>query len=282
MHISGVVEIALGSFDKSRVRVAALEPADVSMEAVGGLAQLVAELVGNGLAFSAPDDSVTLTGVFDGDDYLISISDRGVGIPDHLLEGLNKVLERPGPHPGVDPKLGIELVARVAARHNIGVRLIAGAPGTTARVTVPAALLSSDAQSPASHGRLPARPERTAGVSRPARSGSGVVAMSEEAREEAEAFLERVFSSLMTNPASPERPAARTGANGNGRVEVSRPVTREKARPVTNLRTRIPGENYSAVDDSPSTVAAEGAIDIRSALARYEEGRRSARETDQD
>jgi hypothetical protein len=280
MDIAGVVEIAVARFDEARVEVAALEPAEVSMEAVGGLAQLVTELMGNGLAFSTPEDRVTVTGVFEGNDYLISISDRGIGIPEHLIEGLNRMLERPESHPGADPKLGIALVARLAARHRIGVRLIPGAPGTTARVTVPATLVTAGPGRPG-EGRLPARSERAVDVSRLERRASGVVAMSEEAREEAETFLERVFSSLVGRTVAPERPAATAGVKGNGRVEKSRPATRDTTPPVTTLRTRIPGENFSPVDDSPSTLAAERAIDIRAALTRYDEGRRSAEETDE-
>jgi hypothetical protein len=47
---------------------------------------------------------------------------------------------------------------------------------------------------------------------------------------------------------------------------------------VTALRTRVPGENFSLIADDPSTIAAERAIDIRTALSRFEQGRRAAEE----
>jgi hypothetical protein len=46
------------------------------------------------------------------------------------------------------------------------------------------------------------------------------------------------------------------------------------------LQVRVPGERFSDVgDDSPSTVAAEAAVEIRSALSNFDEGRRSAQMT---
>lgn len=106
--------------------------------------------------------------------------------------------------------------------------------------------------------------------------------MSEEARREAEAFLERVFRPLVDNPGHTERPLA-SPAHEESRpaepapaADVSVPA---QGGTVTDLRVRVPGENFSLVEDDPSTIAAEGAIDIRSALSRYEQGRRSAEET---
>jgi hypothetical protein len=43
------------------------------------------------------------------------------------------------------------------------------------------------------------------------------------------------------------------------------------------LQVRVPGERFTDVaDDSPSTIAAEAAVEIRSALSTFDEGRRSA------
>jgi hypothetical protein len=60
------------------------------------------------------------------------------------------------------------------------------------------------------------------------------------------------------------------------------PTTRQEGGTVTELRVRVPGENFALVRDEPSTVAAESAIDIRSALSRYEQGRRSAGRAEAD
>ena len=127
------------------------------MQAVSGLAQLVAELVDNAVAFSEPDDTVRITGLFQEGDYLLSISDRGVGIPEHLITELNRVLEDPRAESGPQPRMGISLVARLASRHGIAVQLVPGVPGTTARVTVPDYQLSLAIGKEGQNARLAAR-----------------------------------------------------------------------------------------------------------------------------
>ncbi|HEU4894854.1 MAG TPA: ATP-binding protein [Acidimicrobiia bacterium] len=310
MDVSDLVEIALANSGKERVEVAALEPADISMEAVSGLAQLLSELVDNAIAFSEPDEKVRLTGLFQQDDYLLSVSDRGVGLPEHLIDELNRMLADPTAGSGPEPKMGIALVARLAKRHDIAVQLVPGVPGTTARVVVPgrlAARLAKTSSSTPSDHRLPARrslggpppsgsdmpaasefEDGTVDLTRfeqlPAR-GAGIVAMTEDARREAEAFLEKVFAPLVNRPGMTERPAARGPMNGNGalRRPEPRPESPAPGKPVgtvTALRVRVPGENFALVEDDPSTLAAEKAIDIRSALSKYEQGRRKALEGD--
>jgi anti-sigma regulatory factor (Ser/Thr protein kinase) len=310
MEVAELVEIALANVGGARVEVAALEPADISMEAVSGLAQLISELVDNAIAFSEPNEKVRLTGLFQQDDYLLSVSDRGVGLPDDLIAELNRVLADPTAGSGPEPKMGIALVARLARRHDIRVQLVPGVPGTTARVVVPgrlAARLPKASAPPAADHRLPARQSvavnpTVASGSEPAAmgdgqdetldltrfergvaQGTGIVAMSESARREAEVFLEKVFAPLVNRPGMTERPAPKSPMNGNGslRRPEARPDSRAPEKPVgtvTALRVRIPGENFALVEDDPSTLAAEKAIDIRSALSRYEQGRRKARE----
>lgn len=315
MDIAELIEIALANSDERRVEVAALESATVNMEAVGALTQIVTELVENAISFSEPKDLVRVTGLHDQGDYLISISDRGVGIPEHLMSELNRVLED-GDYDSNSP-LGISLVARLAARHDIQVRLVSGAPGTTARVTVPARLLAEPGagepaeeqspeekpQPPTGHRLPPRQPVGDdifakadevdealdlARFERAHRPRSGVVAMTEEARRRAEAFLEKVFIPLAERPGVAERPRPSPQPNGtqnhsDEKPPSARPETTSHEEPapdqggtVTALRVRVPGENFSSVEDDASTVAAESAIDIRSALSRYAEGRRSA------
>lgn len=311
MHISELVQIALANSDARRVEVAALESCAVAVEAVSALSQLISELVDNAIAFSENGDKVRVTGVFEQGSYLITVSDRGVGIPEHLMNALNRALDDPSRLGPQQSNLGVALIARLAARHGIKVRLVPGVPGTTARVTIPSRLLGpaapTDQEKPPSmetqalspareiskrlrekaeeEFTLPAREVAdTVAASRfedGAGSGTGVVAMSEEARVEAEEFLDKVFAPLLKQPGMTERPQARPPANGNGIGQSAPKPTRPPTQPdtgatVTTLRRRVPGENYSPVEDDPSTVAAERAVDIRSALSKYSEGRRSA------
>jgi hypothetical protein len=271
MDLSELVEIAIANADPSRVEVVALEPADISKEAVGGLTQLVTELVDNAIAFSEPHEVVSINGVFDRDDYLISISDNGVGIPETLLAALNSVLDSPGSTGSeANASLGIVMVARLAARHGIDVRLVPSVPGTTARVMIPAVLVST---ARASEGDG----DEESSLERSRRSRGHVVAMSESARREAEAFLEKVFGPLRGKTAT--RRPAKSKSSGNGHIAPSHSAPQSEG---PTLQTRVPGTNFAVAEDDPSVVSGEGAIDIRLNLSRYDEGRRQAAESDDE
>lgn len=295
MEIGALIEIALANGDRRQIAVTSLEPVEIAIEAVGGLVQIVSELVENALNFSAPGDRVTVRGETAEEGYVISISDHGVGIPPDLVDGLNRVLSESGRVSGPDPNLGIALVSRLARRHRIGIRLVSEASGTSARVSVPTRLVSriTASDSSESERRLPPRPDLSVFASSEAsetldltlfegsQSAGGVVGMSDDARREAERFLERVFGPLRNRPATGQTAPARPGSNGKTPPR-DRPQTADRpggepaGATVTTLRVREPGKNFNMVEDNPSTVAAEGAIDIRSALTRFADGRRSA------
>lgn len=309
MKVTELIDIALAAVDSSRVDVELLEPAVVSTEAVSALSQVVAELVENATAFSGPDQRVRVNGLFESDGYLITISDDGVGISETMLAALNRILQRPSPSSADNEvTLGITLVARLAARHHIGVKLVPGVPGTTARITVPARLVSPAL--PGRERREPVEqvsrtsvddvfadsPQETIDLSRyetelrrPA--PRHVISMSDESIDDAEAFLEAVFGPLRSRAAAGrDRPTPRRTDNGSKtseeteeRTEMSRPpAEREPKARTATLRVRVPGENFSIEDDQPSIASSEAAIDIRSALLKYERGRRDAREAGDD
>ena len=296
MDVAELIEIALANADADRVDVVALDPAEIAVEAVGALVQVVAELVDNALAFSDPGDSVRITGLNDRGTYLISISDHGVGIPIDMISALNRVLDDPRRGAGPDPNLGISLVARLASRHQIGVRLVPGVPGTSARITVPAGLVhppvarAPEPETTEGDRRLPARSTDQAltldltSLEEVPSTGNGVYAMSEEARRQAELFLERVFAPLLTSPERVHhKSATQPLSRGNGETRDPAPAHPPDRQPdnggtVTTLRVRIPGENFTEGEDEPSTMSGEGAVDIRSALTRFTDGRRSAQQ----
>lgn len=313
MEISELIDSALSRVEPAQVEIATLEPAGVSNEVVGGLTQVVSELVRNAVAFSGPGQAVTVNGVFDADGYLITISDDGVGISETLLVALNRVLEHPSPAadtPGTT--MGITTTARIAARHGIRVRLVPGVPGTTARIIVPARLMTRvgsprPIRAVEEPGPVPAPTEIFAAeptmvdLSRYERDlhpepGRAMVerasptldspGMSDEQRHLAEEFLERVFAPLRgKGMIGRDRPAPRPSNGGNGQLrepaEARPPLDRAPRAGVTALRVRVPGANFSLVEDDPSVASSEGAIDIRSALSKYELGRRNAATSDE-
>lgn len=290
MNIDELIEIAIANAGEERVSVNSLDPATITTEAVSGLAQLLAELVDNAVAFSEPGETVILAGEFSADDYVISVADLGVGMSPHLLAALNRVLEDPRVHVGgPEPRLGIQLVARLASRHGIGVELVPTRPGTTARVTVPARLVdkpgrpdresvfaeTSPTTPEVAHGGAP-RPVSTSGLGRTidltkyetrSRSEPDTIVSDSDV----ERFLESVFSPLKEH--SGER-------SGQPRPATSAPSGSDRQQ--TTLRVRVPGENFSLADDEPSTMAGEGAVDIRRALSSFSDGRRTATRSETD
>jgi signal transduction histidine kinase len=137
--ISDVVRAALSEVDDyQRVELLALEPARLYGGAVTDVAHLLAELFENSVQFSPPTEPVRVTGLFDVDGYELSITDRGVGMPDPRLAELNRILERP-PALGlsVEPTMGMYVVAKLAHRHGLSVQLVRSVPGITVKVTIP-------------------------------------------------------------------------------------------------------------------------------------------------
>jgi hypothetical protein len=242
MDIAQMMDIALADIDDRRVEVMTLESAEFSIEAVGGLAGVIVEMVGNALALVPSKERVRVTGAWDHDKYRISILAGGMEISDEVVAVLNRMLKDPG------LALGLASVAHLAARHNLSVRLAPEIVGMTFQVTVPAELVRRTV-----HGAEVNMVEEPEVTFVPHELERRVLVPSENVRDETEAFLESVFGALRNPWREPDRPEPAV------------------------LRVRVPGESYSVTeDDSPSTAAAEAAVDIRSALTTFDQGRRSA------
>jgi len=143
-----VVRAAISEIeDYDRVTLKVQQGVLVSGSAAADTVHLLAELVENATAFSAPASQVTMSGqaVRDGGARL-TITDRGTGMSGEQLSQLNWRLAHP---PAADVasswRVGLFAVAHLAARHGITV-LLSRPPdgGTTAEVRLPAALISHD------------------------------------------------------------------------------------------------------------------------------------------
>ncbi|HJR92877.1 MAG TPA: ATP-binding protein, partial [Acidimicrobiia bacterium] len=150
LEVGDVVRAALGEVDEyQRVDVLAVEPALVTGRAVTDLAHLLSELLDNATHFSPPTERVRVAGLFDDDGYILTIADNGIGLSAPKLVELNQLLEEP-PILGLalEPTLGMYVVARLARRHGITVKLVAGVPGITVRITLPRQLLETGTTTP--------------------------------------------------------------------------------------------------------------------------------------
>jgi signal transduction histidine kinase len=92
--------------------------------AVSDVVHLLAELLENATVFSPRDTQVKLSGQLVPNGFAVEIEDRGVGMPPEAVDEANRRLADP---PDFDPahssRLGLFVVARLAARHGIRVTL---------------------------------------------------------------------------------------------------------------------------------------------------------------
>jgi hypothetical protein len=236
MEIHNLVDMALANVDERYIEPMALEPAEISVYAVPGLGQIISEMVGQIGGSSVGRMSAS----WEGETYLITVSWSG---PDMAIRVLDRLLQ------DVELPLAMASVARLARSHGIGVRFFPGPDAVTAQITVPGSLVARPQPSDP-----PAVEEREEVPFIPHEQERRVAVPIASWLDESEAFLERVFAPLRVSRMAPS-------AIGEGVV----------------LQVRVPGERFTdAEDDSPSTVAAEAAVEIRSALSTFDEGRRSA------
>ncbi|MBA3339608.1 MAG: sensor histidine kinase, partial [Geodermatophilaceae bacterium] len=170
-----------------RITIEAVPDAAVRGVAVNDLVHLTAELLDNATNFSPKQAQVVLASSFQADGgLLIEIRDSGVGMSATQRNALNARLAVP---PMVDVSvsrhMGLFVVGRLAARHGITVRMQATGPngGLTAAVSVPSALITTEAQrlaasAPASavssNGSVPTSPVAGDSLWEAARSSASV------------------------------------------------------------------------------------------------------------
>ena len=125
MALTNVIRAAVSEIEEcERVSLQAQPDVAVSGPVVNDAVHLLAELTQNATSFSAVDMPVEIAGYPMSSGVVIDITDRGVGMSAKELAYANWRLENP-PTGDIDvPKwIGLFVVARLAARHGIKVRL---------------------------------------------------------------------------------------------------------------------------------------------------------------
>jgi signal transduction histidine kinase len=150
VRLTDVIRAALGEVeDYQRVTIRDVEPTTILGSAAADLAHLIAEFIENALTFSPPDQNVDVRGHSqrEGDGYSLTIDDSGLGMADADIAQANRRLAGTESFTIAPSKyLGHYVAGNLAARHGIHLEL-ASSPGggVTARIGVPAGLLTSDA-----------------------------------------------------------------------------------------------------------------------------------------
>nr|WP_106180846.1 nitrate- and nitrite sensing domain-containing protein [Prauserella shujinwangii] len=131
-----------------RVSVGKLPSIAVVGPAVGDLVHLLAELIDNATSFSPPQSRVEVRGDIVGRGIVIEVEDQGLGIEPEHCDELNRMLQDPPDFSFMalseEPRLGLFVVARLAAKHGITVTLRDSAYGGTRAIV----LVRSDLLSP--------------------------------------------------------------------------------------------------------------------------------------
>jgi signal transduction histidine kinase len=137
--------------------------------AVNDVVHLLAELAENATSFSSAETPVTISGhLLSSGGVLLDITDQGVGMGAEEMAHANWRLDNP---PVVDVavsrRMGLFVVARLAARHGVRVRLRpAASGGLTALVWLPDEVVSREGASP-SGSRMPDTPAEAVNLSMP-------------------------------------------------------------------------------------------------------------------
>lgn len=140
-----VVRAAVSEIERyERVRIAALPPhAHIAGFAADDLSHLLAELMENATSFSPPDLPVEVSGwLLENGEVMLSVQDEGIGMTGERLERLNSRLSDFDPEVTYDAEaeeglgLGLYVVARLAHRHGVRVRLREQKQGGIAAVVV--------------------------------------------------------------------------------------------------------------------------------------------------
>ncbi|WP_230414875.1 ATP-binding protein [Micromonospora tarapacensis] len=132
-----------------RVDITTVQPAGTVGRVVGDVIHLLAELIENATTFSPPGSRVEIVGEHVANGYALSICDQGLGMTAAAIEEANRKLAR---SPEFDPvetvRLGLFVVARLAARHDVRVRLRPSeGAGLTAVVLIPTELITEEPSS---------------------------------------------------------------------------------------------------------------------------------------
>ncbi len=232
--------------DYLRVNVSVPHGPALTGSAVTDVVHLIAELVENATIFSPPHTTVYVRGGAVGRGFVVEVEDRGLGLSREEYDQINERLADPPEFDLADSdRLGLFVVARLAARQNINVCLRPSPyGGTTAILLIPSELVV-DAEAPAVLGTLPNRAQSTA--------PGATIAPSD-------ITVERIVQSAPVPASSPAGAArAPAGTAKNGATTLPRRIRQASLAP--QLREPLAAPVSGGPHDAPEGAGPEPAPD---------------------
>lgn len=159
--LAALVLAALSEIEQyERVRADVDDSLHIAGHAAADIGHLLAELLDNAAAFSAPHTAVRVSAHAGPDGALVEIVDEGIGLSERSLAEANALLAVPAEvDVAVSERMGLVVVSHLAARHGVrvGLSLVPGG-GVRAAVELPGALLAEPAEPPEPPAAVPDRP----------------------------------------------------------------------------------------------------------------------------
>ena len=269
----------------SRVRITGLPPVAVVGRAAGDVVHMFAELLDNATAFAPPDAHAEVHGNTVGRGVVIEIEDQGLGIPPADRDAMNANLLNPPDYDvmalGSDSRLGMFVVARLAARHGIRVTLTESMYGGTRVVVLLPTTLMEPAEEPRPDGdtQVAATPVAEPVPEWPSYDPAERDAMADTAVVDAvvDAVVQAPTPEETTNTIAPVVVADEPGAGRqNGRRVLHRPATNPPPLPRRRRQAHL-APQLAKPTGAPD---ARSADQIRSAISAFQQGTRQGRDDD--
>ncbi|MEU7819458.1 ATP-binding protein [Catellatospora sp. NPDC049133] len=159
--LAALVLAALSEIEQyERVRADVDDSLHIAGHAAADIGHLIAELLDNAAAFSAPHTAVRVSAQARPDGALVEVVDEGIGLSERALAEANALLAVPAEvDVAVSERMGLVVVSHLAARHGVRVGLsLCPGGGVRAAVELPTALLAEPAASPEPPAAAPQRP----------------------------------------------------------------------------------------------------------------------------
>ncbi|MDT0394391.1 sensor histidine kinase [Streptomyces edwardsiae] len=253
-----VVRAAVSEIERyERVRIAALPPhAHIAGFAADDLSHLLAELMENATSFSPPDLPVEISGwLLENGEVMLSVQDEGIGMTGERLERLNARLADFDPEVSYDAEaedglgLGLYVVARLAHRHGVRVKLREQKQGGIAAVVV----LPDPLLAPATPDAVPASVAAT-GYALPgadAEANSNVLHGRTESDDPLVALAEKALRQDAAGEETPGEPTGTDAAEEPSRTPTAA-ATGDAGEPAPNETGRADTPAEDADDAAPT------------------------------